>query len=157
MKIKLLQVGKTDDKQLENLIQHYFNKIQHYTHFEIVTLKDSAKAKFLDIELLKKEQGKHILTQIQPSDYVVLLDEKGKMFTSEEFANYFEKKQLANVNTLVFIIGGAFGFSEPVYLRANEKIALSKMTFSHQMVRLFFVEQIYRAFSILKGEKYHHI
>ena len=157
MKIKLLQVGKTDDKQLETLIDYYFNKIQHYTHFEIITLKDSPKAKFLDLELLKKEQGKNILAHIQASDYLVLLDEKGKMLSSEEFANYFQKKQLANTACLIFVIGGAFGFSEAVYLRANEKLALSKMTFSHQMVRLFFVEQVYRAFSILKGEKYHHL
>lgn len=156
MKIKLLVVGKTDEGFIEEGIEKYLKRLKHYISFEIATLPDVKQGSKLNIEKLKEEEGKLILQKLETSDQVILLDEKGKNFSSEEFAGFLQKKMNGGFSSLVFIVGGAFGFSEDVYKRANEQLSLSKMTFSHQMVRLFFTEQLYRAFTIIKGEKYHH-
>lgn len=156
MKIKLLVVGKTDESFVEEGIEKYLKRLKHYISFEIIVLPDVKQGSKLNTEKLKEEEGKLILQKLENSDQVVLLDEKGKNFSSEEFAGFLQKKMNGGFPTLVFIVGGAFGFSKEVYKRANEQLSLSKMTFSHQMVRLFFTEQLYRAFTIIKGEKYHH-
>jgi 23S rRNA (pseudouridine1915-N3)-methyltransferase len=156
MNIKLISIGKTDDKSLDILIQTYTKRLKHYINFEFVIIPDIKNRKHLNFEQQKAQEGQLLLKNIQTSDFVVLLDENGKNFTSVEFSNYLSKKMLSGTKQLVFIIGGPYGFSEKVYQRANQKISLSKMTFSHQMVRLFFVEQLYRAFTILKNEPYHH-
>lgn len=154
MKILLLQVGKTDEQYLQSGIALYENRIKFYNSFETETILFSKK---MSIPEQKIQEGKLLLKKIADNDYVVLLDENGKQHTSVEFSNWMQKNLNTGNKKLVFIIGGPFGFSEEIYQRANEKIALSKMTFSHQMVRLFFVEQLYRTFTILKGEKYHHL
>ncbi|HET8752981.1 MAG TPA: 23S rRNA (pseudouridine(1915)-N(3))-methyltransferase RlmH [Salinimicrobium sp.] len=156
MTIKLLAVGKTDDGSLQDLIDIYAKRLSFYNKFEIEIIPDLKKTKNLDVELQKLKEGKLILDKANASDYVVLLDEKGKDFTSVGFSAYIQKRLNSGRKQLIFIIGGPYGFSEEVYSRADGKIALSKMTFSHQMVRLFFVEQLYRAFTILKNEPYHH-
>lgn len=156
MKIKLLTVGKTDERFIEEGIEKYFKRLKHYINFEIIALPDVKQGSKLNMEKLKEEEGKLILQKIESSDQLILLDEKGKGLTSEEFAGFLQKKMNAGLPALIFVVGGAFGFSEEVYKRANEQLSLSKMTFSHQMVRLFFTEQLYRAFTIIKGEKYHH-
>lgn len=156
MTIKLVCIGKTDKKELESLISVYAKRLQHYTKFETEIIPDLKKVKNLDENQQKAKEGELILNGLQNSDFVVLLDEKGKQFTSEDFSEYLQKRMNTGLKQLVFVIGGPYGFSEEVYKRANSKISLSKMTFSHQMVRLFFTEQIYRAFTILKNEPYHH-
>ncbi|MFD2515058.1 23S rRNA (pseudouridine(1915)-N(3))-methyltransferase RlmH [Pontibacter locisalis] len=156
MKIKLIAIGKTDESFLEEGIEKYLKRLKHYHPFEFVIIPDIKQGGKYTPENLKEAEGKLILQKIQEGDHVILLDDKGKGFTSTEFADFLQKK-LNVVNTnLIFVIGGAFGFSAAVYQRAKEKISLSKMTFSHQMVRLFFIEQLYRGFTILRGEKYHH-
>ena len=157
MKIKIIFIGKTDNLHIDALCDYYYAKLKHYCTAEIVVLKELSKNKTLPLNALKKAQAAQVLALLQPTDYLVLLDEKGKQFTSEGLAKYFDHKQQANVQSLVFLVGGAFGFDAALYERAQEKIALSLLTFSHQMVRIFWLEQIYRAFSILKGEKYHHV
>jgi len=156
MKIKLLAIGKTDDKDLQNLILMYQNRLKHYIKFELVIIPDIKKAKNLSENQQKEKEGELILKQLQSVDELVLLDEKGKEFRSIEFSKYLQKKMNSGIKQLVFVIGGPYGFSEAVYKKAKGKISLSKMTFSHQMVRLFIVEQIYRAFTIIKNEPYHH-
>ncbi len=156
MTIKLVCIGKTDKKELESLISVYAKRLQHYIKFETEIIPDLKKVKNLDENQQKAKEGELILNGLQNSDFVVLLDEKGKQFTSEDFSEYLQKRMNTGLKQLVFVIGGPYGFSEEVYKRANSKISLSKMTFSHQMVRLFFTEQIYRAFTILKNEPYHH-
>ncbi len=156
MTIKLVCIGKTDKKELESLISVYAKRLQHYIKFETEIIPDLKKVKNLDENQQKAKEGELILNGLQNSDFVVLLDEKGKQFTSEDFSGYLQKRMNTGLKQLVFVIGGPYGFSEEVYKRANSKISLSKMTFSHQMVRLFFTEQIYRAFTILKNEPYHH-
>lgn len=156
MTIKLLNVGKTDDASLKTLIDTYVKRLGHYNRFEIEIIPDLKKTKNLDVEQQKSKEGKEILQRLIPSDIVVLLDENGKQFSSEGFSEYIQKKLNSGMKQLIFVIGGPYGFSEEVYSRAQGKVALSKMTFSHQMVRLFFVEQLYRAFTILKNEPYHH-
>lgn len=156
MTIKLLTIGKTDDKCLLALIDEYAKRLKHYARFELEVIPDLKKAKNLDEASQKIREGEIILKKIAASDEVVLLDEKGDAFTSKKFAGVVQKKLNSGKKRVLFVIGGPYGFSEEVYHRANEKLALSKMTFSHQMVRLFFVEQLYRAFTILKGEPYHH-
>lgn len=155
MKIELIVVGKNSDKNLMAAIADYAERIGHYSAFSISVVETLKNAKNLSHDMLKQQEGERIMKHIAPQDTVVLLDERGTERRSMEFAAWIEKKQLST-KKLVFIIGGAFGFSDEVYKRANEMISLSKMTFSHQMVRLFFVEQLYRAFTILKGENYHH-
>ena len=156
MTIKLLTIGKTDDSALQNLIDTYVNRLVHYNKFEIELIPDLKKTKNLSVEQQKTAEGKLILDKISTSDHVVLLDENGKQFTSEAFSEYIQKRLNSGMKQLIFVIGGPYGFSEEVYSRADGKISLSKMTFSHQMVRLFFVEQLYRAFTILRNEPYHH-
>lgn len=155
MKIELIVVGKTNDRHLAAGIDDYIGRIGHYIPFSVAVIPELKNTKSIQEAQQKEMEGKTILKLIQPSDQVVLLDEHGMEFTSVDFARWIEKKQLAS-RRLLFIIGGPYGFSPSVYERANEKIALSKMTFSHQMIRLIFTEQIYRACTILKGEPYHH-
>ena len=156
MRINLICLGKTDDKEINNLIKYYQNRLPKHWNFEITEIADVKNAKNLSPELLKKEEGKLILNHLENSDLMILLDEKGKQFTSREFAEKIEGWMNSSVKKVCIIIGGAYGFSEEIYNRAQEKIALSKMTFTHQMIRLFFVEQIYRADQILQGKPYHN-
>ena len=156
MKIKLLVIGKTDSKELQSLIEVYQDRLRHYTKFELQVLPDLKKTKHLSEVQQKEKEGELILKEIQPADELVLLDENGKTFHSVGFAEFLQKKMNSGVKQLVFAVGGPYGFSEAVYQKANGRISLSKMTFSHQMVRLFVVEQIYRGFTILNNEPYHH-
>jgi len=156
MKIKLIVIGKTEERYLAEGIEKYCNRIKHYASFEIIVLADVKQGGKLTTDKLKEEEAKIILNKIEQSDYLILLDEKGKEFTSIDFAAFIQKKLNAGSSSIIFVVGGAFGFSTAVYERANEKLSLSAMTFSHQMIRLLFTEQLYRAFTILKGEKYHH-
>ncbi|MFD2697911.1 23S rRNA (pseudouridine(1915)-N(3))-methyltransferase RlmH [Mesonia sediminis] len=156
MKIKLIVVGKTDKGPLQDLIADYCKRLTHYISFELQVIPDLKKTKHLDVQQQKQKEGELILKEINTSDWLVLLDEAGKSFTSMQFAQELQKKLNAGTKQLVFVIGGPYGFSDAVYQQAKQKISLSKMTFSHQMVRLFFVEQIYRGFTILKNEPYHH-
>lgn len=156
MTIKLLGIGKTDDPSLQNLTGVYIKRLQFYSKFEMEFIHDLKKAKNLEESLQKQKEGELILSRIQPSDFVTLLDENGEQFSSEGFSEYLQKRMNSGLKQLVFVIGGPYGFSEEVYNRANSKLSLSKMTFSHQMVRLFFIEQLYRGFTILKNEPYHH-
>lgn len=155
MKTELILVGKTTDKHFQAGIDDYCQRISHYMPFSITVIPELKNTKALSEQQQKDREGELILSKLQTSDHVVLLDEHGKEFRSVEFAKWIEQKN-ASVRRLVFVIGGPYGFSETVYTRANEKISLSKMTFSHQMVRLVFTEQIYRACTIIKGEPYHH-
>ena len=155
MKTVLILVGKTVNKHFIAGIEDYSERISHYMPFEIVTIPELRNTKNLSEEQQKISEGDLILRQIQSSDTVVLLDEHGKEFRSIEYAQWLQQKQQTS-RRLVFVIGGPYGFSDAVYSRANEKISLSKMTFSHQMVRLIFTEQLYRACTIIKGEPYHH-
>ena len=156
MKIVLLAIGKTKEQYLIEGISQYQKRLNHYTQFELLEIPNIKNANNLsDSELLRKE-GELILQQLQLSDHLVLLDDKGKDFTSSKFAEKLQGWMLSSKKRLVFVVGGAYGFSEQVYQRGNEKLSLSKMTFSHQMVRLFFVEQIYRGYTILNNEPYHH-
>lgn len=156
MTIKLLCIGKTDKRELKQLIDLYEKRLQFYNKFEIEIIPDLKKAKNLDENQQKEKEGELILAKVQNSDYLILLDENGKEFSSEKFSAYLQKRLNSGLKQLIFIIGGPYGFSEKIYERADAKIALSQMTFSHQMVRLFFTEQLYRAFTILKNEPYHH-
>jgi 23S rRNA (pseudouridine1915-N3)-methyltransferase len=156
MKITLLAVGKTEDKYLIEGIEKYLGRLRHYIGFQMTVIPELKNTKNLSEAQQKAKEAELILKQINNPDMVVLLDEKGKKYTSVLFANYLNKQMIGSVQHMVFVIGGPYGFDESVYKRANGSISLSDMTFSHQMVRLFFVEQLYRAFSILKGEPYHH-
>ncbi len=156
MKITLLAVGKTEDKYLIDGIEKYLNRLKHYIGFSIVIIPDIKNTKNLTQAQQKSKEAELILKQISNLDTVILMDEKGKKYTSILFADYLNKQMIGSVQQLVFIIGGPYGFDDSIYKRATGSISLSDMTFSHQMVRLFFVEQLYRAFSILKGEPYHH-
>lgn len=155
MKIILLQIGKTDSRWLQAGIAEYEKRLSYYVSFQTQTLPDERKTHSKALQ--KQKEGERLLEQILPSDYLVLLDEQGDTFTSEGFAIWVEKIQVSSPRRLVFVIGGPFGFSDLVYARANKKVSLSAMTFSHQMVRLFFTEQLYRACTILRGESYHHV
>ena len=156
MKINLLCIGKTDDKEIKNLINYYLTRLPRHWNFEITEIPDVKNARNLTPDLLKKEEAKLFLNIIENTDLVVLLDEKGKQFTSREFAQKLDPYQNNSIKKICFLVGGAYGFSEEMYQRANEKISISKMTFTHQMIRLFFVEQIYRADQILQGKPYHN-
>ena len=156
MKTCLLVIGKTDASYIRAGIEEYEKRLKRYLPFEMKVLPDVKNAKNLSEGLQKEKEAEMILEQLQPTDWVIVLDEKGKHYTSMEFSDYLAQKMLAGIKRLVFVVGGPYGFAQSVYQRANEKISLSKMTFSHQMVRLIFVEQIYRAMTILKGEPYHH-
>ena len=156
MKISLIVIGKTDASYFVDAINEYKNRLVHYIPFEMEIIPDIKNVKNLREEQQKEKEGELILKMLQPGDYLVLLDEHGKSFTSMEFATYLERKMHVVSKRLVFVIGGPYGFSEAVYKAASEKISLSKMTFSHQMIRLIFVGQIYRAMTILNNEPYHH-
>ncbi|NGF56622.1 23S rRNA (pseudouridine(1915)-N(3))-methyltransferase RlmH [Parapedobacter sp. SGR-10] len=156
MKISLICIGKTDEKFIQEGIDKYLKRLKHYIGFQLLVLPDVKNVKNLSEFQQKEKEGELLLKQLSPQDFVILLDERGKEIRSVEFARYFEQKMLASTQHVVFLIGGPYGFSDEMIKRANDKISLSKLTFSHQMVRLFFVEQVYRAFSILKGEPYHH-
>lgn len=156
MKIKVVAIGKTDDKNLHTLIEAYQNRLKHYINFEIDVIPDIKNVKNLSETQQKEKEGELILKKLAPTDVLILLDEKGAAFSSVTFSEYLQKKMNAGVKQLVLVIGGPYGFSEAVYKQAQGKISLSKMTFSHQMIRLFVVEQLYRAFTILKNEPYHH-
>jgi 23S rRNA (pseudouridine1915-N3)-methyltransferase len=156
MRIHLLVVGKTNQDFVEKGVSEFVGRLKHYIPFEMEILPDLKNTKNFSSEQLKEKEGELILKFIQSGDYIVLLDEHGKEFTSLKLAEYLEKKTHTVPKRLLFIVGGAYGFSQKVYEAANEKIALSKMTFSHQMIRLIFVEQLYRAMTILNNEPYHH-
>jgi len=156
MNIKLIAIGKTDDKQLLQLIEQYQKRLKHYIKFDLDIIPDIKNVKNLSEKQQKEKEGELILKKLSPTDVLVLLDENGKQFTSVDFSSYLQKKMNAGIKQLVFVIGGPYGFSEAVYQKAQGKVSLSKMTFSHQMIRLFVVEQIYRGFTILKNEPYHH-
>jgi len=156
MKVSLLLVGKTVNKHFVDLIDEYAGRVKHYIGFEIITIPELKNTKNLSADQQKQQEGELILKQLQPGDCVVLLDEHGKEYRSIEFSKYMENKMNVVSKRLVFIIGGPYGFSPDVYAKAHEKISLSKMTFSHQMIRLIFVEQLYRAMTIMRGEPYHH-
>ena len=155
MKITLLVVGKTTDSHIQALLQDYQKRLGHYIPFSLTVIPELKNTKSLTSEQQKQAEGELILRNMTASTDMILLDERGKEFRSVEFADYVQKK-MSSGRDLVFVIGGPYGFSESVYQRANGQISLSQMTFSHQMVRLFFVEQIYRAMTILRGEPYHH-
>ena len=156
MKITLAVVGKISGGYLKQGIDDYTTRLSHYLPFNIQYIADAKSTKNLTEAQQKKQESKNILAAIDKSDYVVLLDEHGKEFTSMEFSRYIDKKMTTVSKRLVFVVGGPYGFDEDVYARANEKISLSKMTFSHEMIRLIFTEQLYRAMTILNGEPYHH-
>ena len=155
MKTLLIQVGKTVNKHFQAGINDYVERISHYMPFDVVTIPELRNTKNLTEDQQKQAEGELILKQLQPSDTVVLLDEHGQQFRSVDFARWLQQKQ-NTARRLIFVIGGPYGFSPAVYSRANEQISLSLMTFSHQMIRLTFTEQIYRACTIIKGEPYHH-
>lgn len=156
MKIKLLAIGKTDSKPLQLMIDEYQKRLKHYIKFEFEILPDLKNAKNLSESQQKEKEGELILSKIQNTDQLILLDDKGKHFTSIEFSQYLQKKMNTGLKQLVLVIGGPYGFSESIYNKSQGKISLSKMTFSHQMIRLFIIEQIYRGFTILRNEPYHH-
>lgn len=156
MKATLIVVGKTVNKELTYLIDDYASRLTHYLPFDIITIPELKNTKSLSAEQQKTAEGELILKQLQGGDYIVLLDEHGSERRSVDFAAWVEKRHQTVSKRLVFIIGGPYGFSPAVYDKAQEKISLSKMTFSHQMIRLIFVEQLYRAMTIIKNEPYHH-
>lgn len=155
MKITLLVVGKTTDAHIESLIKEYQDRLVHYVPFTLQVIPELKNTKALTAEQQKQAEGELILRQVTASTDLVLLDEHGKEFRSIEYAEYIQRK-MSSGRDVMFVVGGPYGFSQAVYQRADGKISLSKMTFSHQMVRLFFVEQLYRAMTILRGEPYHH-
>ncbi|MGP1478830.1 MAG: 23S rRNA (pseudouridine(1915)-N(3))-methyltransferase RlmH [Capnocytophaga sp.] len=156
MNIKLIAVGKTDNLALQQLISSYEKRLSYYINFELQLLPDVKNSKFLSEEQQKVKEGELILSNVENSHTLILLDERGKEFTSIGFADELQKKMNTGIKQLTFVIGGPYGFSQAMYERANSKLSLSKLTFSHQMIRLFFVEQLYRAFTILRNEPYHH-
>ena len=156
MTIKLLAIGKTDNKLLQGLIDDYQKRLGFYIKFEFEIIPDLKKVKNLSEEQQKQKEGELILGKLNATDVLILLDENGKQMDSVGFSNYLQKHMNSGIKQLVFVIGGPYGFSSDVYSKALGKISLSKMTFSHQMIRLFIIEQVYRAFTILKNEPYHH-
>lgn len=156
MNIKLIAIGKTDNKNLQLFIDEYQKRLSFYIKFDLEIIPDIKNVKNLSESQQKEKEGELILAKITPTDQLILLDENGKSFSSISFSEELQKKMNSGVKTLVFVIGGPYGFSENVYAKAQGKFSLSQMTFSHQMVRLFFIEQLYRAFTILKNEPYHH-
>jgi len=156
MNIKLIAIGKTDNKNLQTLIEDYQKRLGHYIKFEFELIPDIKKVKHLSESQQKEKEGELILAKTQKSDVLILLDENGKQMDSVAFSGYLQKHMNSGIKTLIFVIGGPYGFSDAIYQRANGKLGLSKMTVSHQMVRLFFIEQLYRGFTRLKNEPYHH-
>ena len=156
MRINLLCIGKTDDKEINSLISYYLTRLPKHWNFEIIEIPDIKNAKNLSPDLLKKEEAKLFQNHIDKNDWVAILDEKGKQFTSREFSQKIDGWMNASVKKIHILIGGEYGFSDKISTRANEKMSLSKMTFTHQMIRLFIVEQLYRADQILQGKPYHN-
>jgi 23S rRNA (pseudouridine1915-N3)-methyltransferase len=156
MKIALLQTGKTTDKHISELVDLYANRIKKYSVFEIITLPDVKNTRNMPVQEQKIKEAAKILQTITDEDFVVLLDEKGKELRTIEFSGFMEKIFFLPKKRIIFVIGGSWGFSEAVFARADYKLSLSKMTFSHQLVRLLFLEQLYRVFTVIKGEPYHH-
>ncbi|MBT7242437.1 MAG: 23S rRNA (pseudouridine(1915)-N(3))-methyltransferase RlmH [Flavobacteriaceae bacterium] len=156
MKIKLLAIGKTDSKDLQALIEEYSKRLGFYVSFNFEIIPDIKNAKNLSEKQQKIAEGNELLKRIEKSDTMIILDEKGNTFSSVQFSEFLQKKMNSGLKNLIFIIGGPYGYSEEMYQRATGKISLSTMTFSHQMVRLFFIEQLYRGFTILRNEPYHH-
>lgn len=156
MKITLLQTGKTTDKHISELVDLYSNRIKKYTGFEIITIPDVKNTKNMPVQEQKAKEATKIIQSVTDDDYIILLDEKGKELRTLEFSGTLEKMFFLPKKRIVFIIGGPWGFSEAVYKRADYKMSLSKMTYPHQLVRLLFLEQLYRVFTIIKGEPYHH-
>jgi 23S rRNA (pseudouridine1915-N3)-methyltransferase len=156
MNIKLIAIGKTDNKSLQTLIDDYTKRLSFYIKFDLEIIPDIKNVKNLSESQQKEKEGELILSKLSQTDQLILLDENGNSFSSIQFADYLQKKMNSGVKTLVFVIGGPYGFSEEVYKKAAGEISLSAMTFSHQMVRLFFIEQLYRGFTILRNEPYHH-
>ena len=156
MRITLLTVGRTEHKYLSDGIEIYLKRLKHYVSFQIIEIPELKNNKNISRGQQKNKEAELIFKNLNSTDHVILLDENGKGLTSIQFSEFLNKKMIGGLQNLVFIIGGPYGFNEAVYDRCNDKISLSKMTFSHQMVRLFFTEQLYRAFTILKGEPYHH-
>lgn len=157
MKILLLVIGKTDASYIKEGIREYEKRLTRYLPYEMKIIPDIKNSKNLTENLQKQKEGVEILSKLENNDFVVLLDENGKQFTSVDFSKFISQKMLMGLKRLVVIIGGPYGFSEEVYKRSNYLISLSKMTFSHQMVRMIFAEQLYRAMTIMKGEPYHHV
>ena len=157
MKITLIAVGKTEDKYLIEGIEKYLNRLKHYINFTITIIPELKNTKSLTEAQQKTKEGELILKQLSTSDVLVLLDEKGKKLSSVGFSEFLNKQMIGSVQNLVFLIGGPYGFDQTIYNRSNNSLSLSDMTFSHQMVRLFFIEQLYRGFTILKNEPYHHV
>jgi len=156
MTIKLLAIGKTDHNDLQSLIDEYQKRLGFYVKFQFEIIPDLKKAKNLSKDQQKQKEGDLILSKLNPTDVLILLDENGKQLDSVAFSNYLQKHMNSGIKQLVFVIGGPYGFSPDVYQKAKGKLSLSKMTFSHQMIRLFVIEQLYRGFTILKNEPYHH-
>lgn len=156
MKIQLLVIGKTSADYLNKGTDLYLSRLSHYIPTEIRVLPDIKNTRKLSEEQQKTAEGELFLNALQPGDYVVLLDERGREFSSREFSGFIQQKMNTVARNLVFIIGGPYGFSNGVYARADAQLSLSRMTFSHEMIRLFFIEQVYRAMTILRGEPYHH-
>ena len=156
MNIKLIAIGKTDNINLQALIEAYQKRLSFYIKFDLEIIPDIKNVKNLSENQQKEKEGELILAKITATDQLILLDENGKNYSSLAFSEQLQKKMSAGIKTLVFVVGGPYGFSEAVYAKAYAKISLSSMTFSHQMVRLFFIEQLYRGFTILKNEPYHH-
>lgn len=156
MKITIILNGKTEDSYLVNGIALYESRLKHYVSFETVVIPALKNTQALSVEQQKQKEGELILKNVHSSDKLILLDEKGKEYSSVDFAGFIQQQMNSGIKNIVFVVGGPYGFSEQIYKRANTRISLSKMTFSHQMVRLFFVEQLYRAMTILKNEPYHH-
>ena len=156
MQIKLIAIGKTDNKQLIQLIEAYQKRLKFYIKFDFVIIPDIKNVKHLSESQQKQKEGELILNKINSSDALILLDENGKQMDSVAFSSFLQKYMNSGIKQLVFVIGGPYGFSQDVYAKSKGKLSLSKMTFSHQMVRLFFIEQLYRGFTILRNEPYHH-
>jgi 23S rRNA (pseudouridine1915-N3)-methyltransferase len=156
MNIRLLAIGKTDNKSLQSLIDEYTKRLSFYIKFDLEIIPDIKNVKNLSEAQQKEKEGELILSKISATEQLILMDENGSTFSSVAFSDYLQKKMNAGIKTLVFVIGGPYGFSEEVYKKAQGKVSLSEMTFSHQMVRLFVIEQLYRGFTILKNEPYHH-
>lgn len=157
MKIEFWTIGKTNEAYLKEGMAIFQKRIQRYLKLETILITDVKNAKNLSPKLVKQKEGEKILAKLKAGEFLILLDEKGKTFTSVQFAKFIEKQLFQSHHKIVFLIGGAYGFSEAVYQRANQKLSLSDMTFSHQMIRVFFLEQFYRAMTILKNEPYHNV
>lgn len=157
MRLDLIVIGKTEESYLKEGIEIYTKRLKHYLSFSLIEFPSLKNAGQLTVNLQKEKEGELILSKVSAEDVLILLDEKGKLYDSIEFSGFIQSQMNSGKKKVIFVVGGPFGFSQKVYQRADFKISLSKMTFSHQMIRLFFVEQVYRAMTILKGEKYHHL